>query len=118
MKTTPNPQIDPDLRMGAVTLSVADLQRSLDYYQQQIGLTLRDSDQNSAELGTSSTRLLTLREIKGARAIKNASGLHHFALLLPSRVALAQTIQHFIDIKTPISGASDHHVSEALYLTE
>lgn len=109
----------PDtVQMGRVALTVADLPRSLAYYQERIGLRLLEQEGQTAVLGTVERPLLILQEQPGARPARGRTGLYHFALLLPSRPALAQTLRHLIQSETPISGASDHHVSEALYLTD
>lgn len=105
-------------QMGRVALTVHDLSRSLAYYQERIGLSLLDREGATAVLGTTERPLLLLQEQPGARPARNMTGLYHFALLLPSRLALAQTLRHLIQSETPISGASDHHVSEAIYLTD
>lgn len=110
--------LPPETRMGQVALTVADLSRSLAYYQEHIGLRLLDREGNTAVLGTPQRPLLRLQEQPGARPSRGVTGLYHFALLLPSRLALAQTLYHFIQRQTPMSGASDHAVSEALYLTD
>ena len=105
-------------QMGRVALSVADLSRSLVYYQEHIGLRLLEREGATAVLGTGERPLLILQEQPGARPARGMTGLYHFALLLPSRLALAQTLRHLIQSETPISGAADHHVSEAIYLTD
>lgn len=111
-------KIDPALAIGAVTLSIADMGRSLTYYQQSIGLRVLAQSGDMATLGAGGTALLHLREVPGARLVRRATGLYHFALRVPTRHDLAQVIQHFIDRRVPIDGASDHHVSEALYLSD
>ncbi len=109
----------PDtIEMGRVALTVADLPRSLNYYQERIGLRLLQREGPTAVLGTTERPLLILREQPGARPARGMTGLYHFALLLPSRLALAQTLRHLVQSETPISGAADHHVSEAIYLTD
>jgi catechol 2,3-dioxygenase len=114
METTP--RIDPKTRMGAVTLTVADLARSLRFYQDQIGLALVSQEGSSARLGAGDTPLLCLQQLRGARAFPRTTGLFHFALRVPSRLELARTLAHLLETDTPIDGASDHNVSEALYL--
>ncbi len=104
--------------MGRVHLTVADLNRSLDYYQHGIGLALLRQENRTAYLGTGERELLVLTEQPGARPTRRTTGLYHFALLTPSRLELARTLRHLIDTETPIDGASDHAVSEALYLTD
>ncbi len=104
--------------MGRVALSVADLSRSLAYYQEHIGLQLLAREGDTAVLGVPETPLLVLQEQPGARPSRQATGLYHFAILLPSRLDLARTLAHFVQAQTPLVGASDHGVSEALYLTD
>ncbi|MCB9444425.1 MAG: VOC family protein [Ardenticatenaceae bacterium] len=110
--------IHPQTHMGRVHLTVADLGRSLDYYQQRIGLTLIRQEDRAVYLGAGERELLVLTEQPGARPMRHTTGLYHFALLTPSRLELARTLQHLIQTETPIYGASDHAVSEALYLTD
>ena len=110
--------IHPQTQIGRVHLTVAELSRSLNYYQQGIGLMLLRQDDKSAYLGTVERELLILTEQPGAQPTRHTTGLYHFALLTPSRLDLACTLQHLIDTGTPITGAADHAVSEALYLTD
>ncbi len=110
--------IDPNLTLGAVSLSVADLDHSLDYYQNQIGLHILAREAGVVSLGVGETILLHLHHQPGAQIARRMTGLYHFALLLPSRFALAQTLHHIIEMQTPMVGAADHLVSEALYLTD
>lgn len=104
--------------MGRVHLTVRDLSRSLAYYQERIGLRLLARNDGLASLGAGDTPLLLLREQPAARRVRGVTGLYHFALLTPSRRELARTLAHLLATDTPISGASDHAVSEALYLTD
>lgn len=110
--------IAPETTIGMVVLTVADLERSLAYYQQQIGLTLQARTADEAVLGAGDTPLLRLRALPGARSVRRATGLYHFALRVPSRLELARVLRHLVDSRTPISGSSDHLVSEALYLAD
>jgi catechol 2,3-dioxygenase len=114
MKST----IDPATRIGAVVLSVADLQRSLAYYQHDIGLTLLSQRGDQASLGVGSTTLLRLHEVPGARLVRRATGLYHFALRVPTRPDLARVIRHYDARGTRMDGAADHLFSEALYLSD
>src|SRR6266487_2153385 len=100
--------IDSDTKVGTVALSVADLERSLGYYQQNIGLAMLSRSSASATLGAGTTPLLSLHEVQGARVVRRATGLYHFALRVPSRRDLARVIRHFAESGTQISGASDH----------
>lgn len=105
------------IRLGVVALSVADLQRSVHFYTDPIGLRVHHQDDTHAILG-SDQPLLRLYEQKGARRVARASGLFHCALRVPTRTALAQIIAHFIEQQTPLAGTADHLVSEALYLSD
>ena len=111
--------IDPNASMGAVSLTVANLARSLHYYQQVIGLQVLQQDESLAVLGVGADELLILRELAEARPSSQPhTGLFHFALLLPSRRDLALVLRHLIDLNLDRLGASDHFVSEALYLDD
>lgn len=110
--------IDPDTIIGAVTLTVADLGRSLIYYQEVIGLQLQRQEAGTAYLGVGGPDLLVLVEQAGARAVRGTSGLYHFAILTPSRVALARSLQRLAETNTRIGGFADHAVSEAIYLSD
>ncbi len=110
--------IHPDTHMGPVALTVADLARSRRYYTERIGLRALEEGESELVLGVHARPLLHLIEQPGARQVRNTTGLYHFALLLPSRTALAHTLQHLIATDTPLTGASDHAVSEALYLAD
>lgn len=112
------PTIHPDSHMGRVHLTVRDLARSLAYYQQHLGLSLLSEQPGRVVLGAGRTELLVLTALPDARRVGRVTGLYHFALLLPSRYELARTLRHLLTTSTPISGASDHAVSEALYLTD
>jgi catechol 2,3-dioxygenase len=104
--------------MGRVDLSVSDLGRSLDYYMGAIGLTVLSQNGGEATLGAGSTELLRLVEEPGARPATGYSGLFHVALLVPERVALARWLAHAVREQVQLTGASDHTVSEALYLRD
>jgi catechol 2,3-dioxygenase len=104
--------------MGAVHLSVAELRRSLEYYRGSIGLEVLSQDADEASLGVGGRELLHLVEEPGARPADGYSGLFHFALLVPERVDLAQWLAHAGRERVQLTGASDHFVSEALYLRD
>src|SRR3954454_10331220 len=112
------PGIAPETHMGAVHLTVADLDRSLEYYQRAIGLQLHGRENGTAHLGTGDGDLLVLYEQPGATPAPHATGLFHFALLLPSRHDLARWLAHAAQDRIQMSGMSDHLVSEALYLRD
>lgn len=110
--------LDPELAIGVVSLSVGDLNRSIAYYEHHIGLKLFSREGDVATLGVGNLPLLRLHEQPGARVVRRATGLYHFAIRVPTRHDLARVIQHFAEVRTPIGGASDHLVSEALYLSD
>src|SRR5262245_9998694 len=112
-----NMSIHPDTKIGTVHLTVSDFNRSLPYYQQHIGLKLHRREGNMAYLGVGGRDLLALREQPGASHPQRTTGLYHFAILVPSRLELALTLKHLLETETGIGGASDHLVSEALYLS-
>lgn len=103
---------------GGVELAVADLSRSLDYYTDSIGLRVIARDGSTARLGAGSQSLLVLEEHPGARPVHSYAGLFHFAILLPDRPSLGSWLIHAVEDGVRIDGASDHTVSEALYLTD
>ena len=106
-------------RIGRVKLRVADLERSLSFYGSALGFEIHDRRPGGARLGPSGTELLELVEVPGAPPKpESATGLYHYAVLLPSRADLGRMLRHLIDTRTPLQGASDHLVSEALYLAD
>jgi catechol 2,3-dioxygenase len=104
--------------MGRVELSVADLARSLDYYRKAIGLDVLAESGGEARLGSGESELVHLVEEPGATPSHGYSGLFHFALLVPDRASLGQWLAHAARDRVPLTGASDHTVSEALYLRD
>src|SRR5215210_4517436 len=106
------------LRLGAAHLTVSDLDRSVGFYQDALGLRRHRREDGVAALGTGAEDLLVLHEEPGARPAGRHAGLYHFALLFPSREELARAVQRLAATRTPISGASDHGVSEAIYLPD
>jgi catechol 2,3-dioxygenase len=111
-------ELPADTRMGAVHLTVADLERSLAYYEQQIGLRVHAREDSRAQLGTGGEDLLVLTEEPGARPADGYAGLFHFALLVPDRLDLARWLAHAARERVTLTGMSDHFVSEALYLRD
>ncbi len=105
--------------MGAVHLTVADLDRSLDYYRTQIGLEVLAQDGGRASLGgRGGSELLVLVEEPGARPAQGYTGLYHFALVVPERRDLARWFAHAARDQVQLTGLSDHFVSEAIYLRD
>jgi catechol 2,3-dioxygenase len=110
--------IPPETRPGAVHLTVADLDRSIGYYESVVGLRVHDSTGGRAALGTGGEDLLVLFEEPGARPARGYCGLYHFALLVPQRADLARWLAHAARERIPVAGLSDHFVSEAIYLSD
>jgi catechol 2,3-dioxygenase len=110
-------EIAPDTQMGAVELSVADLDRTLDYWQREIGLRVLERGDGRASLGTD-TEVLRFVEEPGARPDTGHTGLYHVALLLPDRPSLARWLAHAARDRVGLTGLSDHAVSEAIYLRD
>jgi catechol 2,3-dioxygenase len=115
---TATASIPATTRMGAVHLTVADLDRSLDYYGRDIGLDVLVRDEGRASLGAGGAELLGLVEEPGARPATGHTGLYHFALRVPERSDLARWLAHAARDRVPLVGMSDHFVSEALYLAD
>jgi catechol 2,3-dioxygenase len=113
-----NFSIHPDTTIGFVHLTVANLDRALTFYQAKLGFQLHRRNGDTAYLGVGGPDLLVLTEQPGARSVSGVTGLYHFAILTPSRVALAQSLRHLAETRTPLQGFSDHLVSEALYLAD
>jgi len=112
--------IDPSLRIGSARLAVADLSRSVDFYERVLGLALISQDEDSAVLGADRDRpALVLAQLDDATpASPHSTGLFHLAWLHRSRAELAATVRRVAAARWSIHGASDHGVSEALYLTD
>lgn len=118
-RTAPVPaELPARAALGAVHLTVSDLDRSLAYYRRAIGLELLGQDDRGASLGAGGTELLVLVEEPGARRGTGFTGLYHFALLVPRRPDLAGWLAHAARDRVSLVGLSDHFVSEALYLSD
>ncbi len=110
--------IDPGASIGVVALTVADLERSIAFYRDALGFQLRARDERAAHLGSGAIDLIDLNEIPGARRPPRATGLFHYAVLLPDRADLARAVLRLSAAGVRIQGASDHGVSEAIYLAD
>jgi catechol 2,3-dioxygenase len=106
------------LRLGAVHLTVTDLDRSVAFYEDSIGLRLHRREGGVAAMGVGEEDLLVLYEEPEARRAGRHAGLYHYALLYPSRDELAHAALRLAATKTPIQGASDHGTHEAIYLPD
>ena len=105
-------------RLGPVHLTVTDLERSIRFYEQAIGLRVGRQEAGQVELGAGGEKLLVLHERPGARRAPRRAGLYHLALLLPTREELAHALRRLLEGRWPLQGAADHGVSEALYLAD
>lgn len=120
----PHDRTDPVLanaphRIGKVALNVQDLERVSGFYQEALGLELLEQDRRLVRLGTGNAVLLELRQHLDARVrTPQEAGLFHTAFLLPQRADLAAWLVHAGQQRLRLLGASDHLVSEALYLTD
>jgi catechol 2,3-dioxygenase len=102
-----------------VTLTVADLDRSVDYYANSIGLGINARENGTARMGVPGRDLVVLDEQECARpGHGRTTGLFHLALLVPERADLAAWLAHAAPAGVRLTGASDHFVSEALYLRD
>jgi catechol 2,3-dioxygenase len=131
MSTTPTPtapapapataatgRLADTTRLGAVHLTVTNLDRSVAFYQDALGLRLHRREDPVAAMGAGGEDLVVLVEEQTARRAGRHAGLYHFALLVPSREELARALQRLAVTRTPIDGASDHGISEAIYLPD
>jgi catechol 2,3-dioxygenase len=118
MTTTATAALPATLRLGAVDLTVADLDRSVAWYQESLGLRVHNHDAALASLGDGSETLIVLHEDPLARPAGRHAGLYHYALLYPSREELARAAVRLAVTRTPIEGASDHRTHEAIYLPD
>ncbi len=117
-QAAPTDRLPDTARLGAVHLTVTDLDRSVAFYQDAIGLRLHRREDPVAAMGAGGEDLLVLVEEQTARRAGRHAGLYHFALLVPSRDELARSLQRLAVTRTPIDGASDHGISEAIYLPD
>lgn len=112
--------IDPATTIGAVALTVADLERSLEFYRDVLGFKVVEQANGMAALSAADGEvLLQLTELPGAPPKPaRATGLYHFAILVPDRASLGRSLRRLAETRYPLGGASDHGVSEALYLSD
>ena len=108
-----------ELELGPVALNVANLDAMREFYAGPIGLEVVEDEPGSTVLGSGGHPMVQLREASGASPRPpGTSGLFHLAVLEPDRQALAATLSRLLDSRVPLGGASDHIVSEALYLDD
>jgi len=107
--------------LGLASLIVTDLERSASFYRDTLGFHVLHRESETAKLGVGedATPVLELTALAGARPKpRRTTGLYHVAILTPSRDALARSLYHLAVSRYPLQGASDHIVSEALYLAD
>jgi catechol 2,3-dioxygenase len=115
--------IDPNVRIGHVHLKVANLKRALDFYCGVLGFELTQRYGEEAAFVSAGgyhhhIGLNTWETRDGSAPPKGSTGLYHFAILYPTRVALADALRRLMQANISLEGASDHGVSEALYLSD
>jgi catechol 2,3-dioxygenase len=118
-----NPPIAAGTRIGHVHLKVADLQRALDFYCGVLGFTLMQRYGTQAAFISAGgyhhhIGLNTWESLGGRPPPRGSTGLFHTAILYPTRADLADALRRLTAAKIPLDGASDHGVSEALYLRD
>jgi catechol 2,3-dioxygenase len=110
-----SPAIDPRTSVGSVSLTVSDPERSRQFYERVVGLV----PAGNTLLGATDKPFLELHGDPTASPLnRRATGLYHFAILVPSRADLARSLRRIAEARWPLDGASDHLVSEALYLSD
>lgn len=112
--------LQPDTQIGLVQIKVSNLERSLTFYQNVVGLSvLRQTGREVEMTADGQNVLLILREIENARVIRpnSVSGLYHFAILVPDRPSLGLVVRNLISSGIEV-GQGDHLVSEALYIQD
>jgi catechol 2,3-dioxygenase len=117
-RTATPAKLPATLRLGAVHLTVSDLDRSAAFYENTIGLRLHRREGGVAAIGVGEEDVLVLHEVPKARRAGRHAGLYHYALLFPSREELAHAALRLAATQTPIQGASDHGTHEAIYLPD
>jgi catechol 2,3-dioxygenase len=114
--------IDPGVRIGHAHLKVSDLDRSLAFYCGVLGFELMQRLPGAAFISAGGYHphiaLNTWESLGGSPPPPRSTGLYHIAILYPTRAALAGALKRLHDAGIPLDGASDHGVSEALYLRD
>ena len=115
--------IDSGASIGHVHLKVGDLERSVKFYTEELGFEITERMGSSAAFLSVGgyhhhIGLNTWESAGGSPPAPSSTGLYHFAILMPNRKELARALKRLVDHKWPIDGASDHGVSEAIYLRD
>lgn len=121
--TAPRAAIHPETRIGHVHLKVANIDRALAFWRDVIGFEVQQTYGDQAVFLSAGgyhhhIALNTWESKDGAWPPPGTTGLFHVALLYPSRAALATALKRLLDAGWPLEGASDHGVSEAIYLRD
>jgi catechol 2,3-dioxygenase len=115
-------KLDPGVDIGHVHLKVSDLDRSLDFYRDVLGFEVQQVWNGAAFLSAGGYHhhigLNTWQSDGGSPPPPGTTGLFHAAIRYPTRTALADALKRLVDAGVPLTGASDHGVSEALYLND
>lgn len=115
--------IDPRVTIGHVHLKVADLERALGFWRDVLGFEVQQRMGHAAVFLSAGgyhhhIALNTWESRGGSPPPRQATGLYHVAILYPDRAALATALKRVLDAGVPLEGASDHGVSEAIYLRD
>jgi len=115
--------IDPGVRIGHVHLKVADIERSLGFYCGVLGFELMQRYGDQAAFVSAGgyhhhIAINTWESLDATPPPRRSTGLYHLAILYPSRASLADALRRLIAAGITLEGASDHGVSEALYLRD
>jgi catechol 2,3-dioxygenase len=112
--------IDERAKIGGLSLQVADIARIRRFYGEMLGFRIDDWGDGVLALraGDGPTLILVEQRPDAVPRPRRATGLYHFAIRLPSRLDLARFLRHAVSANLRLEGASDHGVSEALYLTD
>ncbi|MGE0024959.1 MAG: VOC family protein [Hyphomicrobium sp.] len=119
----PNPPVDPATRIGHVHLKVADLERAIAFYRDVLGFAVTQRYGSEAAFLSAGgyhhhIGLNTWESRGGDPPAPGSTGLYHVAILYPTRAALADALRRVVAAGIRIDGASDHGVSEAVYLRD
>jgi catechol 2,3-dioxygenase len=123
MTETSHPTIHPETTIGHVHLKVSDLERSIAFYRDVLGFELQQRYGDQAAFLSAGgyhhhIGLNTWESRGGSRPARGTTGLYHAAIRYPNRRELARALRSLLEHHVPIGGASDHGVSEAIYLDD
>ncbi|HSM71433.1 MAG TPA: VOC family protein, partial [Anaerolineales bacterium] len=116
-KTKSDFSIHPDTKVGPVSLTVANMENQLAFYQQALGFVLHTREGDQATLGTGERELLHLEEKPNLKKYRGVTGLYHFAVVYPNRRELARAMARLFALKIPNS-PTDHIMTKATYLDD